>query len=78
MVQLFVTRNRLTAVSLIYNSVYAVVGGMLPFALFYATERLSFACLILGICGADWFDGVLCPTLARICSRIPDDQYRFI
>ena len=43
MVQLFVTRNRLTAVSLIYNSVYAVVGGMLPFALFYATERLSFA-----------------------------------
>lgn len=43
MVQLFPTRTRLTAVALTYNCTYAVVGGVLPLALLYATEQISFS-----------------------------------
>lgn len=43
MVQLFPTRIRLTAVAVTYNTTYAVVGGVLPFAMVYATEKISFS-----------------------------------
>lgn len=43
MVQLFPTKVRLTSVSVIYNSTYAVVGGSLPLVLMFATEQISFS-----------------------------------
>lgn len=43
MTQLFPTKVRLTSVSVTYNSTYAVVGGVLPLALIYATEYVSFS-----------------------------------
>lgn len=43
MVQLFPTKMRLTSVAFTYNTVYALVGVALPFALDYATESISFS-----------------------------------
>lgn len=42
MLQLFPTQNRLTSISVIYNGVYAIVGGVLPALLVYATTQVSF------------------------------------
>lgn len=43
LVQLFPTETRTTAISTIYNLVYAVVGVTLPFGLAYATNLVSFS-----------------------------------
>lgn len=43
MVQLFPTRMRFTSVAVTYNATYALVGAVLPFALDYATESISFS-----------------------------------
>jgi hypothetical protein len=40
-VQLFPTNVRLTGLALSYNVMYAIVGGLLPFALGYATSYIS-------------------------------------
>ena len=42
-VQVFPTKIRLTAVSVIYNVIAAILGAILPLFLFYATEHISFA-----------------------------------
>lgn len=41
--QLFPTNVRLTGIALSYNIMYAIVGGLLPFALGYATTYISFS-----------------------------------
>ncbi len=43
LVQLFPTNVRSTGLSLTYNVVYGIVGGLLPFGLGYATTLLSFS-----------------------------------
>jgi len=43
LVQLFPTEVRVTAVSLTYNLMYALVGITLPFGLGYATNLVSFS-----------------------------------
>lgn len=42
-VQLFPTNVRLTGIALSYNVMYAIVGGLVPFALGYATTLISFS-----------------------------------
>lgn len=42
-VQLFPTNVRLTGMALSYNIMYAIVGGLVPFALGYATTLISFS-----------------------------------
>lgn len=42
-VQLFPTIGRLTAFSTVYNIAFAVMGSVLPFALFYATDLVTLA-----------------------------------
>lgn len=42
-VQVFPTNIRLTAVSVIYNVIAAILGAALPLFLFYSTEHISFA-----------------------------------
>ncbi|OOR90074.1 hypothetical protein B0181_05340 [Moraxella caviae] len=42
MVRLFPTRFRMTGLGIAYNSAYAIVGGVLPFALGFATFHFSF------------------------------------
>lgn len=52
-VQLFPTNVRLTGLTLSYNIMYAIVGGLLPFALGYATVYISFSpALYIGFIGA--------------------------
>ncbi len=43
MLQLFPTKERLTSVAIIYNTTYAVAGGILPLLLIYATGYVAFA-----------------------------------
>lgn len=43
LVQLFPTESRVTAISLTYNLIYAIVGVSLPFGLTYATNYVSFS-----------------------------------
>lgn len=42
-VQVFPTNMRLTAVSVVYNVISAILGAVLPLFLFYATKHISFA-----------------------------------
>lgn len=52
--QLFPTRNRLTAINLIFNTMTVFTGVVLPFSVLYITELLSFApalyMMFIGIC----------------------------
>lgn len=41
-IKLFSTKIRLTFYALVYNCVYAIVGGILPMGLFYVTNRFGF------------------------------------
>nr|WP_317198536.1 MFS transporter [uncultured Psychrobacter sp.] len=43
LIQLFPTNVRLTGMSFFYNITYAIIGGILPFGLAYATMYISFA-----------------------------------
>lgn len=43
MLHLFNTQNRLLSISVIYNTVYAIVGGLLPIFLMYSTSQIAFS-----------------------------------
>ena len=43
LVQLFPTNVRLTGLAFSYNVMYAIIGGIVPFALGYATLYVSFS-----------------------------------
>lgn len=53
LVQLFPTNVRMTGLALSYNVMYAIVGGLLPFGLAYATTYISFSpALYIAVIGA--------------------------
>lgn len=43
MLHLFATKKRLMSISVIYNSTYAIIGGLLPAGLIHATTNITFS-----------------------------------